>query len=106
MEIPYIYVHDGTLIRVIEEPKHARITMRVGLPMLERDEQLELRFLVFTGVCRYQVVEGWFEGYPALLDLSIIGREGGGMRVRLDTNRGYREIDCSSVNVHEHDTVA
>jgi len=59
MEIPDIYVLDGKLIRIIEEPEHARITMHVELPILERDEQLEPRLLVFEDIYGYQVVEGW-----------------------------------------------
>jgi len=106
MEIPDIYVHDGTLLRVIEEPEHARITMHVELPILDRDEQLELRLLVFEDVYGYQVVEGCINGCPTLLDFRVVGTEGRWSRVRIDTGVGYREILCGSVRVLEHDTVA
>jgi len=106
MDIPDIYVHDGKLLRVIEEPKLSRLTMEVELPILERDEQLEPRLLVFEDVYGYQVVEGWLNGCPTILDFSVVGKEGRWSRVRLDTNVGYREILCAAVRVLEHDHVA
>ena len=106
MEIPDIYVHDGTLLRVIEEPERSRITMHVELPILERDEQLAPRLLLFEDVYGYSVVEGYINGCPTLLDFRIVGTENGRSRFRLDTTVGYREIICSSVRVLEHDIVA
>src|SRR5438045_5961536 len=101
MEISDIYVHDGRLIRVIEEPEQSRITMHVQLPIVERDEKLEPRILVFEDVYGYQVVEGFINGCPTLLDFSVVGTEGRWSRVRLETGVGYREILCGSVKVLE-----
>lgn len=64
LEIPDIYVHDGRLLRVIEEPEQSRITMHVELPILEHDEQLAPRRLVFEDVYGYQVVDGCINGWP------------------------------------------
>lgn len=97
--IPDIYVHDGKLLSVVEEPERSRITMYVTLPLLERGEQLEPRRLVFGDVYAYQVVEGCLNGCPALLDLKVVGGEGRWHRVRLDTTAGHREILCASVQV-------
>src|ERR1035441_6962037 len=105
MEIPEYYVHDGTLLRVIEEPEQSRITMHVELPNLQRDEQLEPRLLVFDDVYGYQVVEGYINGCPTLLKFRVVGTEGRWTRVRLDTTVGYREILCGSVRVLEHENV-
>src|SRR5205823_4542899 len=52
-----IYVHDGKILRVIEEPDHSRSTMQVELAVLEQGERLEPRLLVFEDVYGYQVVE-------------------------------------------------
>ena len=79
--------------------------MHVELPILKRGEQLEPRLLVFEDVYGYKVVEGFINGCPTLLDLTIIGKEQRWSRVRLDTSVGYREILCGSVRVIEHDTV-
>src|SRR6266436_9450820 len=103
MDICSIYVHDGTLLRVIEDPAQSRLTMEVELPVLERDEQLEPRVLVFEDVYGYQVVEGCINGCPTLLDLSVVGQEGRWTRLRLDTTVGYREILCGSVRVFERE---
>jgi hypothetical protein len=80
--------------------------MQVELPILERDEQLEPRLLVFEDVYSYQIVEGGFNGCPTLLDFKIVGKEAGGSRVRLDTTVGFREIVCGSVRVVKHEAVA
>jgi len=73
--------------------------MQVELAVLEQGEPLEPRLLVFEDVYGYQVVEGYINGFPTLLDLSVVGQEGRWSRVRLDTTVGYREILCSSVKV-------
>src|SRR5690242_7119873 len=106
MEIPDIYVHDGTILRVIEEPEQSRITMQVELPILERDEQLEPRLLIFEDVYGYQVVDGYMSGTLTLLDFKVLGKDGRRSRVRLETTFGYREILCGSVKVVEHDRSA
>jgi hypothetical protein len=104
MEIPNIYVHDGTIFRVIEEPEHARITMEVELPNLDyEDERLEPRLLIFDDVYGYHVKEGCMNGYPTLLDFNVLGKEDHWARIRLDTTFGYREILCKSVKVLERD---
>jgi hypothetical protein len=99
MDISDIYVHDGTLLRVMEEPEHARLMLDVELPILERDERLELRRIIFEDVYGYSVVEGCINGCPTLLDLTVVGQEGRWTRLRLDTTVGYREILCASVRV-------
>jgi hypothetical protein len=99
MDISTIYVHDGRLIRVVEEPEQARLTMEVELPVLPEEERFEPRLLVFEDVYGYQVAEGYINGCPTLLDLSVVGQEGRWSRVRLDTTVGHREILCASVRV-------
>ena len=73
--------------------------MDVELPILERDEQLEPRRLIFEDVYGYSVDEGYINGCPTLLDFTVVGQEGRWTRLRLDTTVGYREILCSSVRV-------
>jgi hypothetical protein len=99
MDISSIYVHDGTLLRVIEDRARSRLMMEVELPIIERDDQLEPQLLVFEDVYGYQVLEGYINGCPRLLDLSVVGQEGRWTRIRLDTTVGYREILCGSVRV-------
>jgi hypothetical protein len=99
MDISNIYVHDGKLLRVLEEPEYARMIMDVELPILERDEQLEPRRLIFEDVYGYSVTEGYINGCPTLLDLTVVGQEGRWTRLRLDTTVGFREILCRAVRV-------
>jgi hypothetical protein len=106
MDVSSIYVHDGTLIRVVEEPEWARLTMEVELPVLPQEERLVPRLLVFEDVYGYQVAEGCINGCPTLLDLSVVGQEGRWTRVRLNTTVGHREILCVSVRVCERPGMA
>ena len=101
MDVSSIYVHDGTLNRVVEEPERARLTMEAELPVLPQEERLEPRLLVFEGVYGYQVAEGCINGCPTLLNLTVVGQEGRRTRIHLDTTVGYREILCVSVRVCE-----
>jgi hypothetical protein len=106
MDLSGIYIHDGRLLRVIEEPEHSRLTMEVELPADEWSEQLVPRHLIFEDVYGYRITEGCINGCPTLLDLSVVGQESRWHWVRLDTTVGYREILCGSVRVVEHDHVA
>jgi hypothetical protein len=99
MDLSAIYVHDGRLLRVVEDPAHSRLTMEVEVPVLERGEQLEPRLLVFEDVYAYQVSEGCLNGCPTLLGLTVLGQEGRWTRVRIDTTAGRREVLCAAVRV-------
>ena len=53
MQIPDIYVHDGILLQVVEEPAHARITMHVKLLSRAQNEpwgQIVTRLLSPEGI--------------------------------------------------------
>ena len=109
MEISDIYVHDGTLLRVIEDTQKETVTMEVLLPADPMSDDLVPRLLVFSDVYGYQIFEGRQDGCPTILDLSVVeklGNLGKWSRVRLDTNHGYRELCCTSVRVCEHEPVA
>ena len=73
--------------------------MEVELPILEMDDELEPKILVFEEVYGYQVNEGFMSNPPTLLDISVVGQEGQWSWVRLDSTFGYREILCRSVKV-------
>ena len=99
MEISDIYVHDGTLLRVVEDLEQEKIKMAVMLPSSPTSDELVPRLLVFEGVYWYQIFEGRIEGCPTLLDLSVIEKSEQWSRVRLDTNHGYRELYCTGVKI-------
>src|SRR5690242_5647438 len=103
MEISKIYVHDGRLLRVVEDTEDDTLTMEVELPKDERSDDLVPRLLVFDDVYGYQVFEGPFQGRPAILDLQVVGEQGRWRRVRLNTNAGYRELFCTGVRLIDHD---
>ena len=106
MEITDIYVHDGRLLRIIEDTEQARLTMEVELPKDEWSDELVARRLVFDDAYGYQVFEIPFHGCPTILDIQIVGEQGRWRRVRLDTNAGYREVHCKGVRVLEREGVS
>jgi hypothetical protein len=105
MDISNIYVHDGRLIRVIEDTERNTLTMEVELPVNPESDDLVPRLLVFDDVHGYQVFDGPFEGIPAILDMQVLGQQGRWRKVRIDTNAGYRELYCTAVRVVEYDRV-
>jgi hypothetical protein len=109
MEISDIYVHDGKLLRVIEDAQKETVTMEVWLPADPMSDDLVRRFLIFEDVYGYQIFEGRCTGCPVILDLSVVeklGNLGKCSRVRLDTTHGYRELCCTAVRVCEHEPLA
>jgi hypothetical protein len=100
VDVSKIYVHDGTLLRVHEEPAQSRITFEVELPDIETETVFLQHRLVFEDVYGYRVQEGFINGCPTLLGLSVVGHDGCWSWVRVDTTVGYREFLCSSVSVH------
>lgn len=108
VDVSGIYVHDGKLLRVIEDAQTETVTMEVLLPS-EHSDELVRRWLVFIDVYGYQIFEGRVCGCPMIFDLSVVeqfGSLGKWSRVRLDTNHGYRELCCTAVRVCDHDPVA
>jgi len=103
MEISDIYVHDGKLLRVIEDTQQERLTMEVLLPVDPKSDELVPRLLVFDDVHGYQIFEGRVEGCPVLLNLSVMEKSGQWSRVRLDTTHGYRELYCTAARVCDHE---
>ena len=106
MDFPNIYVHDGRLLRVVEDTECDTLTMQVELPKNESSDDLVPRLLVFEDAYGYQVFEGPFQGCPAILDMQVVGEQGRWRRVRLDTNAGYREVHCTGVRVLEHERIS
>jgi len=106
MDISGIYIHDGRLLRVIEDTKSATLTMECELPANEWADDLLPRLLVFENVYNYRVCEGAVDGCPILLDITVIGERASRTCLRLDTTAGYRELDCTSVKISERDVSA
>jgi hypothetical protein len=101
MDLASIYVHDGRLLRVIEDTEYATLTMEVELPVDPNSDDLLPRLLVFEQVHGYKVFEGAFQGPPAILDMQITGEQGRWRQVRIATNAGHREFFCTGVRLLE-----
>lgn len=101
MDISDLYVHDGRLLRVIEDTERDTLTMEVDLPAGPNSDELLPRFMIFEDVYNYQIFEGPFHGSPAILNIQVTGEEGRRRRVRIETNAGYRELFCTAVKITE-----
>jgi hypothetical protein len=104
-DISNIYVHDGRLLRIIEDIKRNTLTMEVELPANPYSDELVPRLLVFDDVHSYKVFEVPFSGIPAILGMHLIGEQDRWWQVRIDTNAGYRELFCRGVRVLNHDAL-
>jgi len=104
MDLSGIYIHDGKLLRVIEDTEPATLIMECRLPATKWSDDLVPRLLVFDDVYNYRVCEGPIVGSPTLLDISVVGERDGRSCLRIDTTAGYRELDCRDVKVQEHET--
>jgi hypothetical protein len=101
MNISNIHFHDAQIIRVTEDCAVGTLTMEVDYPVDWERNVFERRFLVFEGVHAYQIFDGPFQGRPTILDASIIGEEGQWSKLRLETNAGRRELNCTAVRLIE-----
>jgi hypothetical protein len=106
MDISSIYIHDGCLLRVIEDTKAATLTMGCELPVGDWSDDLVPTLLVFDDFSNYRICEGAIDGCPTLLDMKIVSERNGRVSLRLDTTAGYRELDCRAVRLVDHDISA
>jgi hypothetical protein len=101
MNISDIYVHDGRLLRVIEDTESNLLTMEVELPASPDAEGLVPRLLIFENLHGYKAFDGPFQGNPTLLDIRVVGEDGRWKQVRIDTNAGHRELHCTDARLEE-----
>lgn len=105
VDISSIYVHDGKLLTVAEDPACSTITFDVELPGIESElvsgtkSPLRPIGIVFEDVYGYRVQQVYMNGQPTLVDLSVVGNEGRRDWLRVDTGDGFREILCAGVKV-------
>lgn len=102
-DIASIYVHDGRLLRVIEDTERDTLTMEVELPTSPDSDDLSPHLLIFEDIHGYQVFDGPFKGVPAILNMKVIGEDGRWQRIRIETNAGNRELFCTAVRVTDPD---
>ena len=101
MDLASIHFHDTEILRVIEDCGANTLTMEVEYPVDWEHNVFERRLLIFDDVHSYQVFEQPFDGSPMILDAEIVGSEGRWSRLRLDTNAGRRELNCTAVRLCE-----
>ena len=91
--------HDTYILSVFEDTATDTITMSVDFPVDWLESIYEKKLLVFSDAFKYQVHELKFQGSPEILKIEIIEKKDWWIRFRLDTNAGYREISCESVEL-------
>ncbi|MEZ5384583.1 MAG: hypothetical protein R3F13_03615 [Prosthecobacter sp.] len=107
MDISDIHFHDTKIHRVIEDAGAKTLTMEVTYPVDWEQNIFEKRLLIFEDVHHYQVVE-WelFGGEPTILRAEVVGTADKWSKLRLDTNAGFRMLNCVSVRLSEYENVA
>ncbi|EKU98992.1 hypothetical protein Lepto7375DRAFT_8330 [Leptolyngbya sp. PCC 7375] len=96
-----IHVHDSELHLVIEDPLDDFICYEIMYPENWDEDRFEPKTLVFRNALKHAIEEGPFHGRPTLLAWET-GRATteGRVLVRLDTNAGFRSVECSEVVLH------
>ncbi|MEJ7847733.1 MAG: hypothetical protein WKF92_06575 [Pyrinomonadaceae bacterium] len=89
--------HDTYILAVLEDTAADTLVMTVDYPANWRESVYEKRLLLFSDAFNYRVEEIRFEGSPEILEIESTRLNEGILRFRLNTNAGYREISCSSV---------
>jgi hypothetical protein len=99
MDVSEIHFHDTKILKVIEDTQTDTFTMEVIYPVDWENNQFEKRRLIFEDAIDYKISEIPFVGSPTILDANIISKDGRRSRIRLETNAGYRELSCVSVQL-------
>jgi hypothetical protein len=101
MNFDQIYVHDGTLKSVIENPKDRKMTFLVDLPKDEWIDDLIPKRIIFHDVLNYSVHECPEHGERTILDLQIVGVSESRQKIRMETTSGYREWEASAFELQD-----
>ncbi|MEI9961945.1 MAG: hypothetical protein WDM76_12675 [Limisphaerales bacterium] len=101
MDISTIHFHDTQILKVIEDTQTDTFTMEVEYPVDWENNQFEKRRLIFMDAIDYKISEISFQGSLTILDAKIISKDDRRSRIRLETNAGYRELSCTSVQLSE-----
>ncbi len=99
MDLSDIHFHDTQILRVIEDTTTDTLTMDVQYPTDWEHNSFERRSLIFSDAHSYQIFEGPFSGPPTIIDAQILGNLDRWIRLRLQTNVGYRELSFASVRL-------
>jgi hypothetical protein len=98
MSVDEIHWHDAVILGVSIDPEKSILRLKVDYPINWEDELYEHREIVFTDAYGYQEHEGPFVGCPTILSASV-SSAGQFFLVRMETNAGYREVGCSTVEL-------
>jgi|SRR6266540_2335157 len=97
-EISGLDLKDATIVRVIEETDHRKLTFELSYPLTESDPDFKRKNLTFWSCRRYVIEEEYyFFGQPIIKGVEIDKRDCEGMIFRIQTNYGHREVRCSYV---------
>lgn len=97
MDLSDFHFHDTLILSVTEDGSTGTLTLEVRYPVDWENNDFEKRRIVFEDVRDHQVFEGPFDGFPTILEASIIATEGRWSRLRLETNAGRRELSCTAL---------
>ncbi len=91
--------HDTYILSVFEDTATDTITMYVNFPVDWSESVYEKKRLIFLNAFNYQVHEMKFQGSPEILEIKTLEKKDGWTKFKLETNAGYREISCDSVDL-------
>ena len=93
-----IHWHDSIIREVRMLHENSTIELHLDYPVDWESGSYEPRIVRFSNAHGYKEHEGSFVGCPTALEASS-QRDGDWLRVRIDTNAGYRELYCKSLSL-------
>jgi len=97
VNIDDIFWHDSLILSVRITPKRDLIEMRLLLPEGARSNTFAEQIIIFEDAYGYKEFEGPFQGSPAILSVSVVGKNAQWSKLRIETSAGYRELFCLGV---------
>ncbi|MHB8811541.1 MAG: hypothetical protein ACYC9M_16275 [Desulfobulbaceae bacterium] len=103
-------LHDSRIKSIIENPYTDEFTFNIDWAKDWDNNIFVDADLIFENVLNYEVHEGPFAGRPTILDAyedgMRIDHEVERMKIKIETNAGYRVLFCTNVRLVENNIIS
>lgn len=100
MSVDEIHWHDCSIRKVVELPEREQILFEVDYPVDWDNGVYEPHTISFDDVYTYDIQEGAIRGAPTILGATASDtNQEGVISVRIETNAGYRVVQCRAVSI-------
>lgn len=104
MDLSAIHFHDTEITAVRIHPNRDEVAFEVSYPVDWAKNRFAPRLLVFVDAVGYQEHEGAIWGNPVILGVTASPGAGGRVSLRIETNAGFRKLQCRAVELKNKNT--